>query len=374
MQAPMQSINATGGIVIVSGRPTNMMNPIDSVITCFQKYVGIEGRASRSEYWWFILAYSLGVIITGIIDAMVFGIEEKDISWFTLALLFGTVLPQTAVMIRRIHDHGKSGWFSLVPFYNLYLCIAEGESVPNMYGPVPTNTLDSKSGNRSVIVQGPMQQQYQQPNLQTASQVSDDGYWALVGGSWVPTELQHEAIAKGANPHVSNIGVNTISQTPGQVILHSSPSSGGIDKTLIVIGVIAAGIMLTVVLSGVLYVWASSLAEDNQESRLVGDWTNPNDKLELQSNGDAKESTGTFESWYTIGDDLYFEDEEYYYKFKYSLVDEILFLAPYDEDGELSEEDCIVYLQGLNGESESYFNDEIEKAESNGDFPNWCNP
>ena len=375
MQAPtMQSINTNGSMVIVSGRPSNMMNPIDSVITCLQKYVGFEGRASRSEYWWFYLAINLAAFITNIIDVIVFGIEENVMPWFTFALLFGTVLPHTAVMIRRIHDHGKSGWFSLVPFYNLYLCIAEGESVPNMYGPVPTNTLDSKSGNQHIVIQGPMQQQYQQSTSQTASQISDDGYWALVAGSWVPTELQNEAIAKGANPHVSNIGVNTISQTPGQVVLHSSPSNGGVDKTLIVIGVIAVGIMLTVVLAGVLYVWASSLAEDNQESNLVGDWTNPDDKLELQSNGDAKESTGTFESWYTVGEDLYFEDEEYYYKFKYSLVDEILFLAPYDEDGELSEEDCVAYLQGLNGESESYFNDEIEKAESNGDFPNWCNP
>ena len=46
----------------------------------------------------------------------------------------------------------------------------------------------------------------------------------------------------------------------------------------------------------------------------------------------------------------------------------------YDEDGELSEEDCIVYLQGLNGESESYYNDRIEQVESDGKFPNWCNP
>jgi hypothetical protein len=213
----------------------------------------------------------------------------------------------------------------------------------------------------------------QTPTPPIVSQVSDDGYWALVDGNWVPTELQNEAIAKGANPHVDNLGVNTISQTPEQVVFYSSPSSGGVDKTLIVIAGIVIGIALLVVLSGLLYVWASSLAED-QDSNLVGDWTNPYDTLELQSNGDVKESTGTFESWYTVGENLYFEDEDYSYKFRYSLVDEILFLAPYDEDGELLEEDCIAYLQGLNGESESYFNNEIEKAESNGKIPNWCNP
>lgn len=223
-------------------------------------------------------------------------------------------------------------------------------------------------------LQTPMQQQNQQLTSQTASQVSDDGYWELVNGSWEPTELQNEAIAKGANPHVDNQGAYTTPQTPGQVVLYSSPSSGGASKSLIVIVVIAVGIILAVVLAGVLYAWASSLAKDNQDSNLVGDWTNPEDKIELQSNGDAKDSTGTFTSWYTVGEDLYLEDGEYYYKFRYSTVDEVLFLAPYNEDGTLSEEDCFAYLAGTSGESESYFNDRIEQVESDGQFPNWCNP
>lgn len=213
----------------------------------------------------------------------------------------------------------------------------------------------------------------QASTTQPEFQVSDDGYWQLVDGNWVPTELQNEAIAKGAIPHVSNLGVNTIPQTAEQVVFHSLPSNRGVDKKWIVIGVVAVGILVTVVLANVLYWWASSLAED-QDPNLVGDWTNPSDKLELESNGDAKESSGTFESWYTADENLYFEDEDYSYKFRYSLVEDILFLAPYSEDGDLIEEDCIAYLQGLSGESESYFNNEIENAESNGTFPSWCNP
>jgi hypothetical protein len=213
----------------------------------------------------------------------------------------------------------------------------------------------------------------QASTTQPEFQVSDDGYWQLVDGNWVPTELQNEAIAKGAIPHVSNLGVNTIPQTAEQVVFHSLSSNRGVDKKWIVIGVVAVGILVTVVLANVLYWWASSLAED-QDPNLVGDWTNPSDKLELESNGDAKESSGTFESWYTADENLYFEDEDYSYKFRYSLVEDILSLAPYSEDGDLIEEDCIAYLQGLSGESESYFNNEIENAESNGTFPSWCNP
>ena len=122
-----------------------------------------------------------------------------------------------------------------------------------------------------------------------------------------------------------------------------------------------------------MYAWASSLAE-GQDPNLVGDWTNPEDKLQLLSNGEAKESTGTFETWYTSGERLYFEYDDYYNDFKYLLVDDVLFLAPYDEDDVLLEENCIAYLEGTGGESQSLYSDRMEQVESNGDFPSWCNP
>ena len=162
MQASaMQPISTAGGSVIVSSRPANMMNPIDSVITCFQKYVGFEGRASRSEYWWFFLFSFIASIITGIIDAILFGIETTDPTPITWALQLGLFLPSLAAGIRRIHDHGKSGWFCLIPIYNIILFATEGESIPNMYGSVPTNTRDVNLGTQYVMVQQPMQKQYQ---------------------------------------------------------------------------------------------------------------------------------------------------------------------------------------------------------------------
>lgn len=218
--------------------------------------------------------------------------------------------------------------------------------------------------------------EHMQPAVQPVTEVSDDGYWALVDGNWVPTELQNEAIAKGANPYVDNgnMDVNTIPETPNQVVFYSSPSSGARSYPVLIIGVVIGAVILVVLAIG-LYVWASSLAGDNNDSNLVGDWTNPSDKLELQSNGDAFESTGTFDSWYTVGEDLRFEveDEEGYYNFKYLLVGDILFLAPYGENGELNEDDCVIYLQGLDGESQSYYTDRIEQAEYDGQVPYWCN-
>ena len=134
-------IGVLGGATIMSARPATMMSFMDSVKTCMQKYASFEGRASRSEYWWFYFAYFIALIPAGIVDSLVFGIELNDPTWFTWGLQLALALPILAAGIRRIHDHGKSGWFILIPFYNLILLIFEGEAIPNTYGPVPTNKL-----------------------------------------------------------------------------------------------------------------------------------------------------------------------------------------------------------------------------------------
>ena len=72
------------------------------------------------------------------------------------------------------------------------------------------------------------------------------------------------------------------------------------------------------------------------------------------------------------GGKLFFEDDEYYWDFEYKVIDDLLFLAPYDENNVLIEEECIGYVRGLNGESEPYYNDRINKAESDGIIPTWC--
>jgi len=122
-----------------TGRPASMMSFTDSIITVLSKYVDFSGRASRSEYWWFYLATVIVGFGFGIIDGILFGWDELDPMWLSTTFNLVTVLPILAAGVRRIHDHGKSGWFILVPFYNLYLIIADGEPQPNLYGQVPTN-------------------------------------------------------------------------------------------------------------------------------------------------------------------------------------------------------------------------------------------
>jgi uncharacterized membrane protein YhaH (DUF805 family) len=98
-------------------------------------YAGFEGRARRSEFWYFLLFNIIIAIILGVVDGMIglatFGIADI----YSLAVL----VPSIAVAIRRMHDIGKSGWFILIPFYNLYLFSIEGEKGTNEYGPNPKN-------------------------------------------------------------------------------------------------------------------------------------------------------------------------------------------------------------------------------------------
>lgn len=84
-----------------------MLNACNSVI--LEHYADFKGRARRSEFWWFYLAYIIVLTTLSILgDAHpVFGIAY----WGLAVLLF---LPGLAVSIRRLHDSGKSGWWFLI--------------------------------------------------------------------------------------------------------------------------------------------------------------------------------------------------------------------------------------------------------------------
>ena len=102
------------------------MTFIESIRTCMsEKYFSIEGRASRSEFWWFYLAMTLGTIVcvsvlTALVTAMTISNEHTMvyvmiILLFALALL-ALVVPSITASVRRLHDTGRSGWWYLINF------------------------------------------------------------------------------------------------------------------------------------------------------------------------------------------------------------------------------------------------------------------
>ena len=145
-------------------RPTEIMSFFDAIKNVLvNNYVGFNGRASRSEFWWWTLALCCIFIPTTLVDGMIFGWGYDDPTWISNLVALGLFLPNLAVTVRRLHDTGQSGWFlliGLVPLVNccfyvgLYIwCIQDGNAHVNFYGDVPTNRLsvDSEIENESNI-------------------------------------------------------------------------------------------------------------------------------------------------------------------------------------------------------------------------------
>ena len=96
-----------------------------------QNYATFTGRARRSEYWYFVLFNIIIAIAFGFVCGL---IRVPDLAYlYNLAIL----IPSISVGVRRMHDVGKSGWFLLIPIYNLILTVTEGEKGENKYGPDP---------------------------------------------------------------------------------------------------------------------------------------------------------------------------------------------------------------------------------------------
>ena len=102
----------------------------ESIKICFSKYADFNGRASRSEFWWWVLFVFLVSAAASIVSPVVSGL-------FSL----GVLLPNIAVGARRLHDTDRTGWLQLLVIIPLigwllmiYWCVQEGKE-PNRFGP-----------------------------------------------------------------------------------------------------------------------------------------------------------------------------------------------------------------------------------------------
>ena len=94
-------------------------------------YAVFTGRASRKQYWMFILWYMVAYIFLGVIDALL------GLGFLTTVYSLGLLIPSIAIGIRRMHDVDKSGWFLLIPIYSLILACTGGTSGDNRFGDDP---------------------------------------------------------------------------------------------------------------------------------------------------------------------------------------------------------------------------------------------
>lgn len=113
-----------------------------AIHTCFIKYANFNGRASRSEYWWFFLF----VVLVNLVASTFIEQQGAITGIITLALF----LPNLAVQVRRLHDINRSGWWILiiaVPLIGaiimIYWTIKTGSPTTNQYGEYPGTEFDT---------------------------------------------------------------------------------------------------------------------------------------------------------------------------------------------------------------------------------------
>ena len=117
--------------------PSSTTNSIlDNYVSVLKKYNDFNGRARRSEYWYFFLINMLVTQAVNFTNILLFD-GLAVIGWITMLFNLAILVPSVAVAIRRMHDVGKSGWYALIPFYNLILACTEGTHGVNEYGNDP---------------------------------------------------------------------------------------------------------------------------------------------------------------------------------------------------------------------------------------------
>ena len=113
----------------------------------FQNYSSIEGRASRSAFWNWMLFYFLGLAAAELLDNIMFYNRSMMDPFFSYPIraFFGLAMlvPNVAVSVRRLHDVNRAGpWLFLFPTIIgiipllLWAC-QEGTRGPNAFGPDP---------------------------------------------------------------------------------------------------------------------------------------------------------------------------------------------------------------------------------------------
>lgn len=135
------------------GAPAPSPGFVDAIKICLGKYVTWAGRATRSEYWWFVLFYMIVLTVAIILDVMFLGGTvstdpaaeganvKVNFTVLTSIAQLALFLPILSVMVRRLHDIDKSGWWYwiiLIPLVGAILLLVwlckRGTPGPNRFG------------------------------------------------------------------------------------------------------------------------------------------------------------------------------------------------------------------------------------------------
>ena len=126
------------------------------LLEAVKKYAVFSGRARRKEYWMFALLYLIASVAGMVIDVIVGTFDPiAGIGVFSVLVTLGLLLPSIGVLVRRLHDTDRSGWWALILFIPLFGAIAilvfmclDGTNGENRFGldPKATERLPPSTG------------------------------------------------------------------------------------------------------------------------------------------------------------------------------------------------------------------------------------
>ena len=125
----------------------------EAVASGFAHYARFSGRASRSEFWFWVLFAMSGAVLANGIDAAIF-IYHPGISPLNSIFTVVTLLPSFAVAARRLHDVDRSGWWLLLAATGIGLIVLiywfsqEGPASANASG-AEAMSAPALTGNRT---------------------------------------------------------------------------------------------------------------------------------------------------------------------------------------------------------------------------------
>lgn len=123
---------------------------MDYYIDAFRNYATFKGRASRKQYWMFVLLNFIISIAIGLVESAIgFG----DMTFLSFLYSIAVIVPNLSIASRRLHDTGRSAWWILLALIPLVgaivltvLLIFDSEKGSNKYGENPKGIESGDEG------------------------------------------------------------------------------------------------------------------------------------------------------------------------------------------------------------------------------------
>ena len=119
-------------------------------LAVLKKYAVFNGRARRKEYWYFVLFHTVIFIVLTLMDIMIGTYSyEDDVGLLSGLYALGVLIPSIAVIVRRLHDIDRNGWWlliALIPIVGiivlLVFMVLDSKTGENRYGPNPKDATE----------------------------------------------------------------------------------------------------------------------------------------------------------------------------------------------------------------------------------------